>query len=263
MRAEPLSNVSNRRRLVWFRRIGTTLALAGAAAAVLAWGMATLRRPDPLPGFPRLVLWAWERGERMPFLDPRAAGVAFLVRSIAWHDGIVESRPRLQPLSVPQGTPLVAVVRMESGKGPLPDAAGIAREAARTIDFPGVRALQVDFDARLSERRWYREMLERLRKSLPPAMPLGITALASWCQGDDWMRGLPVNDAVPMLFRMGAGETFTGSGFAGELCQSSVGVSTDELPPAFPRGRRLFVFNPRPWSSEAYRGAVELARRSR
>ncbi len=30
-----------------------------------------------------------------------------------------------------------------------------------------------------------------------------MTALASWCAGDDWLRDLPVDEAVPMLFRMG------------------------------------------------------------
>ena len=37
-------------------------------------------------------------------------------------------------------------------------------------------------------------------------MPLTITALASWCDGDDWIDGLPVADASPMLFRMGRGD---------------------------------------------------------
>jgi len=34
-------------------------------------------------------------------------------------------------------------------------------------------------------------------------MPLSITALASWCAGDPWITGLPIDEAVPMLFRLG------------------------------------------------------------
>jgi hypothetical protein len=195
----------------------------------------------------------------MPFLNPDAAGVAFLSRTVAWRDGVVDSRARMQPLRVPPRTALMAVVRLESQGGPPPDAAAVAREAAKAaLD---VRALQVDFDARRSERAWYRDVLERLRAGLPAGLPLEITALTSWCQGDRWTNGLPVSDAVPMLFRMGPGEGYDGGDFRNEMCRSSVGVSTDELPRAVPRGRRLFVFNPRPWTEEAYRGAVRLARK--
>jgi hypothetical protein len=155
----------------------------------------------------------------------------------------------------------MAVVRLEANGGAPPPAQRVAAEVARQAALPGVLALQVDFDARLSERPWYREMLAALRGSLPPAMPLGITALASWCQRDAWMSGLAVGDAVPMLFRMGAGEEYTGSDFREGLCRASIGVSTDELPQSVPHGRRLFVFHPRPWTEETYQGALQLARR--
>lgn len=195
----------------------------------------------------------------MPFLNPDVAGVAFLARTITWRDGVVDSRARLQPLRVPPRTALMAVVRLESQGGPLPDAGTIAREASRAaLD---VRALQIDFDARRSERAWYRGFLARLRAGLPAGLPLEITALTSWCQGDRWTSGLAVSDAVPMLFRMGPGEGFDGGDFRNRMCRSSVGVSTDELPRAIPRGRRLFVFNPLPWTEEAYRGAVRWARK--
>jgi hypothetical protein len=232
------------------------------AVAILALSAGCASRPDPLPGFPRLMLWAWERPEDLRFLDARTAGVAFLARTVSWRDGVVDSRARMQPLRVPPNTSLMAVVRLESNGGPLPEPASVARETARAA-LPGVRALQVDFDARLSERAWYREFLERLRAGLPAALPLGMTALTSWCEGDSWTRGLPVVDAVPMLFRLGPGEGFAGGDFRNEMCRSSVGVSTDELPRAIPRGRRLFVFHPRPWTEETYRGAAQLARKWR
>jgi hypothetical protein len=205
------------------------------------------------------VFWAWERPENMPFLNPDAAGVAFLARTIAWRDGVVDSRPRLEPLRVPPRTALLAVVRLEAQGGPLPDAAATAREAARAA--LGVRALQIDFDARRSERVWYREFLESLRADLPADLPLEITALTSWCQADRWTSGLAVADAVPMLFRMGPGEGYASGEFRNRMCRSSVGVSTDELPRAIPRGRRLFVFHPLPWTEESYRGALRWARK--
>ncbi len=220
-------------------------------------------RPDPLPGFPRLMLWAWERPEHLGFIDPGVAGVAFLARSITWRDGQVTYRPRHQPLELPPAAAVMAVIRMDSGGPPLPDVDAVADEVVQAAALPRVGAIQIDFDARLSERGWYAALLRRVRERLRPPVPLTITALASWCQGDPWIRALPVTDAVPMLFRMGPGEPHELKDFGPDVCRSSLGVSTDEVPFAVPHGRRLFVFHPRPWTPEAYRGAIELSRRWR
>jgi hypothetical protein len=155
----------------------------------------------------------------------------------------------------------MAVVRLESNGGALPDAAAVAREVSAPASLPGVQALQVDFDARQSERQWYAAMLRELRRVVPSSTPLSITALASWCQADTWMSGLPVAEAVPMLFRMGPRDAYSGADFRPELCRSSTGISADEIPAAVPHGRRLYIFNPRSWSREDYRGALQLARR--
>jgi hypothetical protein len=218
------------------------------------------RHADRLPGSPRLILWAWERPERLSFLDPHSAGIAYLARTVSWRDGSVTARPRLQPLDVPPGAWIMAVVRLES-RPPLPGIDSVAREILAAADHTGVRALQVDFDARASERDWYALLLRRVRDGLDPAKPLTITALASWCLGDPWVRGLPVADAVPMLFRMGPGEPHEVHEFSAEVCRASLGVAIDELPYAAPHGRRLFVFAPRPWTRDSYQGAVALARR--
>lgn len=207
------------------------------------------------------MLWAWERPERLGYLDPRAVGVAYLAKTVSWRDGVVTARPRMQPLDVPPATWVMAVVRLESWTPPMPDAARIAGEIVDAAGHPRVRAVQVDFDARASEREWYAALLRDLRARLDPAKPLTMTALASWCLGDPWVRALPVSDAVPMLFRMGAGEPHEVRDFSAEVCRSSLGVATDELPYAAPHGRRIFIFHPRPWTRDAYRDALALARR--
>jgi len=219
------------------------------------------RRADPLPGFPRLVLWAWERPERLDFLDPHAAGVAYLARTIGWRDGRLSSVPRLQPLAVPPGTAVMAVVRLESWTPPLPPVDDVATPVLQEAANPMVRAVQIDFDARRSERAWYAALLARVQRGLGGRKPLAITALASWCLGDPWLRALPVSDAVPMLFRMGKGEPREVVDFSSTLCRASVGVATDELPYRIPHGRRVFVFDPRGWSPDAYRAALLYARR--
>jgi hypothetical protein len=240
------------------------LAVRTAIVLLIATGIAALAyRPqrDPLPEFPRIMIWAWERPEKLDFIDPREAGVAFLARTVTVRGDMVTVHPRMQPLVVAPGMAMMAVVRVAS-QDPQP-AARIALERAilDATELHSVRALQIDYDAKASERDFYRGVIEDLRRVLPGSMPLSITALASWCEYDDWISGLPVTEAVPMLFRMGA-EPYRG---AGELragkCQSSIGISTDEPLAELPRGRRVYIFHPRSWSREELLAAIHEVRR--
>jgi hypothetical protein len=225
--------------------------LRTAALIPLLLLTACARRADPLPGFPRVFIWAWERREDLSRIDPRSVGVAFLARTVCPREDGVFVRPRMQPLLVPPNTTLIAVVRVESGgHASGADVPRTARAIADAAGMPGVRALQVDFDAVASERVFYRALLQDLRRRVPPQRPLSITALASWCESDGWISGLPVTEAVPMLFRMGPERYSAGGDFRGDLCRSSVGISTDELPSRIPSGRRVYVFNPRAWSAD-------------
>ena len=192
------------------------------------------------------------------FVDPHRAGIAFLARRIQWHDGGVDSRPRYQSLNVPKDAAMIAVTRLDAFSPPLPAIEEVASDIAGTASLPRVRAIQIDFDARLSERAWYAALLRRVRSRIPASIPLTITALASWCRRDPWIRDLPVSDAVPMLFRLGAGELRRETEFSLEVCRSSFGIATDEMPAELPHGRRIFIFNPRPWTPEAYSAAMKL-----
>ncbi len=221
---------------------------------------------DPLPGFPRVMVWAWERPERLDFINPRETGVAFLARTIFLREGNVTVRPRLQPLVVAPGTALMAVVRIESqlvvghvGE-PAPRLA-LEHAILEATELHAVRGLQIDFDARASEREFYRAILVDVRRVLPASMPLSITALASWCEYDDWISGIPVTEAVPMLFRMGAEPHRAGSDFRAGVCRTSVGISTDEPLAEIPRGRRVYIFHPRSWSANELRAALQEVKR--
>src|SRR5258708_25730894 len=79
---------------------------------------ATANRPQEMP---RVMLWAWERPTDLRFINPKETGVAFLARTIRLHSGEVEVRPRLQPLSLPETTSVVAVPRVETHSVRQPD----------------------------------------------------------------------------------------------------------------------------------------------
>lgn len=216
---------------------------------------------------PQLVLWAWERPESLRFIDSSQVGVAFLAESIYINREPV-LRPRLQPLQVGKSTPLIAVVRLEvTSDTPRQfddaDRERVAHWIADTAWLPQVRAVQIDFDAMQSQRSFYRALLTDVRSFVPAAMPISITALGSWCLGDDWLSGLPINEAVPMLFRMGKDHEnivralATGDDFREPLCRISVGVSTDEPWPHIVPGRRVYVFNPRAWTETSFQAAQQ------
>jgi hypothetical protein len=212
---------------------------------------------------PRLTVWAWERREDLRAVDPRTTAVAYLERTVVVDGGGVRVVPRRQAMLLPAALGLVkiAVVRIEVANGTAlgEDSARVVAEAVSEAATDGVAALQVDFDARMSQRDWYAAVLRAVRARMPAEMPLSMTALASWCSYDGgWMRGLPVDEAVPMLFRMEpdrrrVGVTGWGAGdFAVRepMCAGSVGISTREDWPRDMRGRRVYVFADRGWNRD-------------
>ena len=211
---------------------------------------------------PHVILWAWERPENLEFLDSQKFGVAFLAQTIVLKNDDVVPQPRRNVLQLGPTTKLIAVTRIESQK--------ITRERAtlsdkqlralvplilKTADLKNVAAIQVDFDAVASERVFYRQLLEVLRRSLPDNVPLSMTALASFCIGDRWLTSLPVDEAIPMVFRMGTDSQqiktllTEGHDFREQLCRRSYGIALDEpLEAELEPARRLYVFNSHSWT---------------
>jgi hypothetical protein len=138
----------------------------------------------------------------------------------------------------------------------------MAAAIAGTISLPRVRGVQIDFDAAESERGFYRALVQAVRRALGPDVPLSITALASWCTQDRWMTGLPVDETVPMLFRMGplnepyAGLARSTSSAAAE-CRGALGTSLDEPLHVRAVGRRVYVFNAAAWTPASVTRARE------
>jgi hypothetical protein len=206
---------------------------------------------------PRTILWAWERGEDLRFLDAKKFGVAFLAQTLILEADETVFRPRRQPLQVAPETYLIAVTRIETNKEKTrrPELSDkqktqIVALVKRTLELPGVKAVQIDFDVVASERNFYKSLLADLRQNLPENTPLTITALASWCVGDRWLNEMPVDEAVPMAFRMGADANTIRDFLAKEndwrepLCKGSYGVALDEpLQAKFKPNRRFYIFN--------------------
>ena len=181
--------------------------------------------------------------------------------------------------ALPPATKLIAVVRIEDPPNRSANALALpinsdlrvqlATQIAELQSIAAVRAIQIDFDATTSEHDFYAALLRDVRRRLRPDLSLSITALASWCIGDSWLDTLApgtIDEAVPMLFRMGAGTTNVvnfcraNQKFRSTVCNASLGLSTDEsLSRSILAGessnalasrakKRIYIFAPHPWT---------------
>jgi hypothetical protein len=211
---------------------------------------------------PNIILWAWERPENLEFVDSKQVAVAFLAQTLELSNDNVEKIPRRQPLKVSPATKLIAVTRIETNKrgesAKLSDLQRqeILRLILETQKLKNVSAIQIDFDVTVSERGFYRQLLNDLRAKLPTNFGLTMTALASWCISDNWIKDLPIDEAIPMAFDMGADDKtireFLASGedWNEPLCRQSYGISINEpLNINFKPNRRFYLFtsNPKGW----------------
>jgi len=244
-------------------RRGTLLFIALLVSGLSLSSAGGPGEPPRQDGLPRLMLWAWERPTDLRQLDADV-GVAFLSQTLIVRNGAMDTVPRRNALRVSPHTPLVAVTRIET-RDALPSAmvTTMAAAIAGTTALPRVRGVQIDFDAAESERGFYRALVGAVRQAIGPGVPLSITALASWCAQDRWMAGLPVDEAVPMLFRLGpvnapyVGLASAPSTAAAE-CRDALGTSLDEPLHVRARGRRLYVFNASPWTPASVTQAREV-----
>jgi hypothetical protein len=206
---------------------------------------------------PSRTLWVWERPEDLRAIDPHTTAIAWLDQTILLGAETV-SQPRRQPLAYPTSVTRIAVVRIEA----LPGAPLDAAQQQQTIHLllesaarPGIAALQIDFDATRSQRAFYGTLLVDLRRQMPASLPLSITALASWCSYDDWIATLPVDEAVPMLFRMEPDRRRARPDrpelrIREPLCTGSVGISTHEPWPEEMADKRIYIFADRGWRND-------------
>src|SRR5262245_44966750 len=243
------------------RSLHATLWLAVFLVAVLLATRDTRPRAEPRP---LLWLWAWERFEDLRFLDPRRTGVAYLAATVRLGSDAPIWTGRAQGMRLAPGTPLLAVVRIE-GTG---STRGLAQRLAGLPRGPEHIGLQIDWDAPRSMRPAYRALLGEIRRELPDSLTLSMTALASWCTGDCWLGGMPVDEVAPMVFRMGAddgrvrAELARNGDFPCSECRSAVGLSTDEPWPRL-RERRVYLFHAGPWTPDLWQRAVKRLERSR
>ncbi|MYH33071.1 MAG: hypothetical protein F4133_04595 [Gammaproteobacteria bacterium] len=205
---------------------------------------------------PDYYLWAWRRTEDLSFVESERINAAIWTGTIFWKEGKLRVDRRLNPITYPADMKVVAVARLEIDGIPDPAATARIAETLQEIGKPfNPVEYQVDFDARLSQRAFYRRLLDQVR-TRTGSTRLSIAALASWCFHDSWIEELPIDAAVPMIYRMGPEGGYIRRKlkrermFPAAICRGNVGYSSDEPLAPVDGLERVFLFHPRPWTEE-------------
>jgi hypothetical protein len=246
----------------------TRVVLMGACLCASADGRVATPTLNASAALPSRVLWAWERPEHFEFLTDSSVAVAFLTQTIRMEGPTVTVMPRRQPLMVLPVTPLIAVTRieMDSTRGGRPSQdrlEWIAGRIANAAAQPQVVAVQVDFDATVSQRGVYSEIIRATRARLAPGVPLSMTALASWCTEPGWLESLPVDEIVPMMFQMGPVDRGAFRELGEERswplfqCRQAIGISTTE-PMRTSGAGRTYIFNTKAWDRASAAAALRF-----
>ncbi len=209
-----------------------------------------------------IYLYAWERPEDFSFLDKNQnTNIVFYAGDIVIKNNKIITSLRRNKMIIPDGIKEIPLIRIDSFESPNV----LIDNTDRTSDFiikicSGFDECQIDFEARTSEYAFYSALLDKVRESLPNKN-IVITSLASWCSGD-LLNSFPVNNAVPMLYRMGKDGKDIKSGTVGNWflsnpkCSDSIALSVDELdfnPRQYMRGKSVYLFNPEPWTRDSYK----------
>ncbi len=213
---------------------------------------------------PQIFVWAWQRDESLAFINTKDTGVAFYAGGVVFNGSELSFSPRFNSLEVPPESSMIAVIRFDNLS--LEDSfnndhlAIISDFVGKICSTEGLIGCQLDFDARLSERAFYKQLIKEVRGKISHSMHLSITALVSWCSQGSWLADLDVDEVIPLFYRMGADEdiirnNLTGRDFMQEKrCHNAVGVSSDEPLPieSYLKNRRIYIFSDRLWTEDIF-----------
>ncbi len=218
---------------------------------------------------PKIFLWAWERPENLSFIEDKNIGIAFYAGTLTFYNSEVIFKPRLQPLAVSPKISVIPVIRIvNKEKDNQLDNIQLLKAGELIVKMCSqdkVSGCQIDFDVKNSEIDFYKKLIFETRNTLSRSIPLSITTLVSWCHTGSWLNDLPIDEAVPMFFRLGTDEYLIRQDLVGESfmkaknCQKSICISIDEpLPQAkYLKNRKIYIFNPHLWTPEDFSNIIK------
>jgi hypothetical protein len=151
------------------------------------------------------IAWMWNDAAPPAWSQPVLAVVD---RHILLSGLSVRQRAGATPRHLPMGSRVTPVVHVEIDPlQPVPNLRTASPQIIKAMQSAASAAtsgkVQLDLEARPSQRADYRTLVQDLRRVLPPNVQLSVTALAWWCRSPAWLDGLAADEVVPMFFKMG------------------------------------------------------------
>lgn len=186
------------------------------------------------------IAWVWDH--QAPPLQ--ASAWAVTVTQIQLDGATLTERPRTRTLP-PHGTrTVIPVVHVEPdarrAAQPLTDVQrqAITRRVLGVATGSTSGWVQLDFEARPSQRDSYHALVRDIRAALPAATKLSVTVLAWQCRSAAWMQPLAADEVVPMFFQLGRDsdawleQAVSGGPQLQPRCRQAAGFSPSLTPPA-------------------------------
>ncbi|MFL6656704.1 MAG: hypothetical protein ACJ8GW_01430 [Massilia sp.] len=134
--------------------------------------------------------------------------LAVVDRHILLSGATVRQRAGAMPRQLAAGTLVTPLVHVEIDPlQPVPNLHAASPQIIKAMQSAAAATtsgwVQLDLEARPSQRVDYRTLVQDLRRVLPPSVQLSVTALAWWCRSPAWLDGLAADEVVPMFFKMG------------------------------------------------------------
>lgn len=187
------------------------------------------------------IFWVWHDSDAPALLAGQE--LAVLQQHFVFDKTGTHLRQRMKPLHLRPGTRVTPVVHAQLANGDLPL---LGQPQAKTLLKAVLQAsqksssgwVQFDFEAPRQQRTFYLELVQQMRAQLPAHIKLSVSALASWCFEDEFMRQIAADEVVPMLFALGQPASTMHSQFllqtprlATACKQQAIGFARQEAPP--------------------------------
>jgi hypothetical protein len=202
-----------------------------------------------------IILWSWQCKNDFRFLDQTLINsiaplvATFFINKKGYHveaqkNAIILPKKKLK---------IIAVFRFEITS--IPDVCHIQSIVKTIVSLTKPdQEIQIDFDAKVSQRVFYKAFLDELYKE---RKNLSITALASWCfkrKSNEWIESLPIRYAVPMLYNLGALKNIIIRNFLTEKkidkCKEYVGLHMTNI---IDTNQKIFLFSDHLWKAEDFK----------
>lgn len=150
------------------------------------------------------VAWLWDQAQLPAWSEQHAA---LLDRHILLSADTIRTRAG-RHLSLAAPTRVTPVLHVEVSTVHPPSNIEASRAAIVAAMLQAAAhstsgRVQLDMEAKPSQRVFYRALVRDVRAALPPRIALSVTALGWWCRSPAWLDGLAADEVVPMFFRMG------------------------------------------------------------